>query len=143
MLSHRCHDPVTVRAGEEHATLSPPSMEKLEACARVARRVIHVATAPRERDLSQRPWQVERVGRLTKRVLARRDHKPRRHQLGTQQEALFRVTIMSFFLRLYTPLSNLGPAQLESRASHECAEALPVRDPAGPIYSPPRSHYQP
>ena len=39
-----------------------------------------------------------------------------------------------FFLRLYTPLSNLGPAQLESRASHECAEALPVRDPAGPIY---------
>ena len=37
-----------------------------------------------------------------------------------------------FFLRLYTPLSNLGPAQLESRASHECAEALPVRDPAGP-----------
>ena len=48
-----------------------------------------------------------------------------------------------FFLRLYTPLSNLGPAQLESRASHECAEALPVRDPAGPIYKPPRSHYQP
>ena len=38
----------------------------------------------------------------------------------------------TFFLRLYTPLSNLGPAQLESRASHECAEALPVRDPAGP-----------
>ena len=35
-------------------------------------------------------------------------------------------------MRLYTPLSNLGPAQLESRASHECAEALPVRDPAGP-----------
>ena len=39
---------------------------------------------------------------------------------------------LGFFLRLYTPLSNLGPAQLESRASHECAEALPVRDPAGP-----------
>ena len=43
-----------------------------------------------------------------------------------------RMRTSTFFLRLYTPLSNLGPAQLESRASHECAEALPVRDPAGP-----------
>ena len=47
-------------------------------------------------------------------------------------EALVTIRNVPFLIGLYTPLSNLGPAQLESRAIHECAEALPVRDPAGP-----------